>query len=399
MRGRLLSAFFIGCAIICILPGTAQTQRKPITELPEIRELPNPFTFLDRSTVRSKADWERRRSELKGLFQEYVYGALPARPERMTITRGKPVTDKRNNLTVEDIDLILQHESRTLTLIMRLALPLNARNKAPVIVQGAIPPGFGAADSTAALSHFSAYTNRGYAVAELNFQQVARDNKESAPEDGVYALMGNRLDCGTLMAWAWGIQRVIDAVATMPEIDVSRVIVTGHSRYGKAALIAGAFDERIALTVPSHSGCAGVAPYRFIYGKSEQLQNIVGFAPYWFRQSLDEFVRHVDRLPVDQHLLLALVAPRGLLCAEGTLDAWANPEGAQLTYKAAGKVYSFLEAGDKLSIRYRPVGHVPNVDDLLEYADHLFCDRRLSEDFGKLPYPDEPSGFTWDIPR
>ncbi len=70
------------------------------------------------------------------------------------------------------------------------------------------------------------------------------------------------------MAWAWGVHRVIDAIEKVDRIDAKKVIVTGHSRYGKAALVAGAFDERIALTVPSHAGCAGGAPYRFIYGKS-----------------------------------------------------------------------------------------------------------------------------------
>ena len=80
----------------------------------------------------------------------------------------------------------------------------------------------------------------------------------------------------------------------------------------------------------------------------------------------------MERLPVDQHLLKALVAPRALLDTEGTQDAWTNPEGAQLTHLAAKKVYDFLEAGDKISIRYRPVGHIPSNDDLLDFADHVF---------------------------
>jgi hypothetical protein len=176
------------------------------------------------------------------------------------------------------------------------------------------------------------------------------------------------------------------------------VIVTGHSRYGKAALIAGAFDERIALTVPSHSGCAGAAPYRFIYGKSEQLHDVAGAFPYWFRPDFNQFVGKVERLPVDQHLLLALVAPRALLCTEGTQDTWINPEGAQLTHVAAKKVYDFLEAGNRISIRYRPVGHIPNNDDLLDFADRVFFGKPLPAEFGKLPYQHEKNGFTWDVP-
>jgi hypothetical protein len=95
----------------------------------------------------------------------------------------------------------------------------------------------------------------------------------------------------------------------------------------------------------------------------------------------------VERLPVDQHLLRALVAPR------------TNPEGAQLTHLAARKVYDFLKAGDKISIRYRPVGHVPSSDDLLDFADHVFFDKPLPEGFGQLPYKEEKNGFTWDVPK
>ena len=233
----------------------------------------------------------------------------------------------------------------------------------------------------------------------MNYQQLAPDNKDRARTIGVYKLFDDKIDCGGLMAWAWGMHRVIDALETVDQIDAAKVIVTGHSRYGKAALVAGAFDERITLTVPSHSGCAGAAPYRFIYGKSEQLHNIVGFAPHWFKPDFNQFVGKVECLPVDQHLLLALVAPRALLSTEGTQDAWTNPEGAQLTHVAAKKVYDFLKAGDKISIRYRPVGHIPNNDDLLDYADHVFFAKPLSDEFGKLPYKEGKTAFTWDVPK
>ena len=163
--------------------------------------------------------------------------------------------------------------------------------------------------------------------------------------------------------------------------------------------MAGAFDERVALTVPSHSGCAGAAPYRFIYGKSEQLHNIVGFAPHWFRPDFNQFVDKVERLPVDQHMLLALVAPRALLSTEGTKDSWTNPQGSQLTHIAAKKVYDFLESGNQIGIRYRPVGHTPSNEDMLDFADYIFFDKALSEEFGKLPYPLEQNAFTWDIPK
>jgi hypothetical protein len=380
-------------------PAKRPPAAKPADDLPAIKELPNPFLFSDGSAVRTKEDWDRRRIELKKLFQDYMYGHLPSKPRKMTIGRGDVFVDKDNNVALQDLTLKLEQDDRSITLSVRLAWPADARAPAPVIVQSGFGRRGGAAAPTAGSGkRFTTYTKRGYAVAECNFQEAAADSKEKARSTGVYQLFGDKIDCGGLMAWAWCVHRVIDAIETVDKLDAKKVIVTGHSRYGKAALIAGAFDERIALTVPSHSGCAGVAPYRFIYGKSEQLHNIVGFA-HWFRPNFNQFVGKVERLPVDQHLLLALVAPRALMHTEGIKDAWTNPEGAQLTHLAARKVYGFLKAEDNISIRYRPVGHVPSNDDLMDFADRVFFKKPVSTEFGKLPYKVETKGFTWDVPK
>ncbi len=393
---RVIAVLILGVATYTLL-GADKNAPKPAGELPEIKELPNPFAFADGSPVRTPKDWDRRRVELKGLFQDYMYGHLPPKPEKMTVSKkGERITDETNKVVLQDLEVKLEHEGKTLTLNVRIALPDGIKGKVPVLIQSSF--GFGGGGPPSG-RRFATFTGRGYAVAEFSFNQVASDNKDRARNSGIYQLFGDKIDCGVLMAWAWGVSRVIDVLETVPEIDTTKVIVTGHSRNGKAALVAGAFDERIALTVPSHSGCAGVAPYRFIYGRSEQLQNIVGFAPHWFRPDFKQFVGKVDRLPIDQHLLLALVAPRALLDTEGTQDSWTNPEGAQLTHVAAKKVYDFLKAGDKISIRYRPVGHIPSHDDLLSYADHVFFSKALSEEFGKLPYKEKTKEFKWDVPK
>jgi endo-1,4-beta-xylanase len=403
MRTTHVLAILLLGAGVCPVAGADKDAPKPAGELPAIKGLPNPFTFADGSPVRTKGDWARRRAELKDLFQDYMYGHLPPGPGKMTVHRGDRVTDKENKVTIQDLELRLERGDKKLTMHVRVALPQDAKGAVPVVIQsgfGRRGPGRPGEEAGAPSGRpFTTFTGRGYAVAQCNFQEVAPDNKDRARTAGVYQLFGDKIDCGGLMAWAWGVHRVVDALETLDGIDSKKVVVTGHSRYGKAALVAGAFDERIALTVPSHSGCAGAAPYRFIYGKSEQLHNIVGAFPHWFRPDFKQFVGKVERLPVDQHLLLALVAPRALLCTEGTKDTWINPEGAQLTYVAAKKVYDFLKAGDKISIRYRPVGHVPNNGDLLDYADHVFFNKSLPEEFGKLPYQEEKNGFTWDVPK
>jgi hypothetical protein len=405
MRGiPFLAILFLG-AHVCAAAGADKNSLKPAGELPEIKELPNPFTFNDGSTVRTKEDWARRREEIKALFQDYEYGHLPPRPRDMKITRGEVSVDEQAGVAIQDLELNLENDGKMLKMTVRVAWPKDAKGPVPVVVQSAFGFGGGrpgARETTPPKPSgrpFAAYAKRGYAYAELNYQQLAADNKDRARTAGVYKLFDDKIDCGGLMAWAWGMHRTIDALETLDKVDAKKVIVTGHSRYGKAALVAGAFDDRIALTVPSHSGTPGASPYRFIYGKSEQLHNIVGAFPYWFRPDFNQFVGNVQRLPVDQHLLITLVAPRALLCTEDTKDTWINPEGSQLTYTAAKKVYDFLKAGDKIGIRYRPVGHVPSLDDLLDYADHVFFNKPLSEEFGKLPYQKEKAGFTWGVPK
>ncbi len=371
--------------------GQETPKLKSADQWPEIKELPSPFVFADGSPVKTTKDWEKRRLEVKSQFEDYVYGHMPAKPDKMTVKGGEKVVDEANKVILQDLEVELERAGKKLTLHVKLALPMNAKGKVPVIIQSSFfKPG--------TAKQFKVFTDQGYAVAEINFNEVAADAKDSR-KSGVYKLFGDTIDCGALLAWAWGVSRVIDALETIPEIDTTRVVITGHSRYGKASLLAGAFDERIAMTVPSHSGSAGMAPFRFIYGKSEQLHNIVGAFPYWFSPNLKQFIGKVDHLPVDQHLLVALVAPRALMHTEGTKDDWTNPEGAQLTYQAARKVYEFLKAGDKLSMRYRPVGHVPSNVDLLAFADHIFFDKALPEDFGKLSYKVETKGFSWDIPK
>jgi hypothetical protein len=394
MRTRWIWILMIGLAQGVAIGDSETGKPKPANELAEIKELPNPFVFADGSSVRTAEDWQRRRAELKGLFADYEYGHMPPKPQKMTIERGAVTADEASKMSIQDLTVNLEQDGKTLALHLRLYLPSEAKGKLPVVIQSS----FGPRMPTPMGKFYAIFAQRGYAVAECSFVEAAADGKD-ARKGGVYALFGEGIDCGGLMAWAWCVSRTIDALETVDGIDAGKAVVTGHSRYGKAALVAGAFDERIAVTVPSHSGCGGAAPYRFIYGKSEQLQNIVGFAPYWFRPDFNQFRSQVTRLPVDQHLLLALVAPRAVLQTEGTQDAWTNPEGSQLTHLAAKKVYEFLKAGDTISIRYRPVGHIPSNEDLLDFADHVFFGKPLSEEFGKLAYPEEKNGFAWDGPK
>jgi endo-1,4-beta-xylanase len=401
---RIAVVFFVVAAVVGLAGGQGEGKksRKAVSEFPVIKELPNPFVFLDGSSVKTAKDWERRRVEIKGLFEEYMYGHMPPKPQKMTVKKGERTTDEANKVIIQKLDVTLEHDGKSVTIAVTVALPMNAKEKVPVLIQST-GFGFGKKGAGAPGARFKTYTDRGYAVAEFSWNSVAVDNQRKG---GIYALFGDEIDTGTLMGWAWGISRVIDALAeAVPEVDITKVFVTGHSRNGKATLVAGAFDERIALTVPSHSGTGGLPPFRFVdefakrNGKTEALHNMAKAFPRWFHPKFGEFVDNVDRLPVDQHMLAALVAPRALMNTEGLKDIWINPEGAQLSHLAAKKVYTFLKAEDKISFRYRDVGHVPSTEDLLAYADYVFYAKKLPPDFGKTAYKEETKAFSWDVPK
>ena len=260
---RVLAAAAVVAATIPLARAGEVSLRQPPGELSEIKQLPNPFVFLDGSVVRSKEDWNRRRIELKSLFEKYEYGHLPPKPEKMTVTAGQVRVDEGARVARQELAVTLEHAGKTLVLHISLGLPLKPAGPVPVVVEGEFarpdpgrpgkPPALTLGGSP--VEWLRILTDRGYGVAEFNFQEAAFDN--GARSAGVYHLYGNGIDCGALMAWAWGIHRVIDAIEGDARIDSKKIVVTGHKRYGKTALLAGAFDERIALTVPSHSGCAG----------------------------------------------------------------------------------------------------------------------------------------------
>jgi endo-1,4-beta-xylanase len=359
--------------------------------------------------VVDRAQWGERRAELKMLFEEIEYGQMPPKPDRVALELDEQAIYGEPEVVRQEFTIRMRQGGRTATAQMRLTLPLGAPGKIPVVIRGRFdPPPPATTSATAATTrpsrfdNYAMFTSRGYALAELRLNQFAFDRRELPRSGAVYDLFGDDIDTGALMAWAWAMSRAIDALETLDTIDAGKFVVTGHSRDGKACLVAGAFDERIALTQPSHSGAGGAPPYRFLYetaGKpSEAIENIAGAVPHWFHPKFSQFIGKVDQLPIDQHELCTLVAPRALLMTEGLEDSWTNPRGSQLSYRAAREVYRFLGVPDRISIRYRPGGHIPNDEDLLNFADHIFFDKPLPPEFGRLPYEEDKGAFEWKAP-
>jgi hypothetical protein len=183
--------------------------------------------------------------------------------------------------------------------------------------------------------------DRGYAVATFYSGDIDPDRTDVRV--GVHKHFGKEYDWSTIRAWAWGYSRVIDYLVTDADIDATRIIAVGHSRLGKTTLLAAAFDERIAVAIPHQAGCGGTAPNRATANpKAEQVKGINKNFPHWFNANFKKFGDEPDRLPFDQHCLIALCAPRPVLLSNAVEDRWANPDGQFELLVAADPVYKLL---------------------------------------------------------
>lgn len=175
---------------------------------------------------------------------------------------------------------------------------------------------------------------RGYSAIAFCSEEIPIDwDKADCASNGVFKAFGPEdltkrqpTEWGIVSAWAWGVSRIVDWIETEPSLDSRRIAVVGFSRYGKAALVAGAFDERIAMTISCCSGCAGAKLNHIDLWTSERIKNIIG-AEKWFCPAFRQYVGKESSMPFDQHFLLALVAPRLLYVSSATEDPWAGPRG------------------------------------------------------------------------
>mgnify|MGYP001411628900 CR=1 FL=1 len=214
----------------------------------------------------------------------------------------------------------------------------------------------------------------GFAVALFNRTELAPDTASLGRECGIYPHYPD-LPFGALAAWAWGFQRCVDALSEHPSIDSSKIGVTGHSRGGKASLLAGATDERIAFVSANNSGCGGAGCHHVHGDNCEKLEHILANFPYWFTPDLQRFIGKDADLPFDQHLFKAMVAPRPLLTTEAIGDLWANPYGSWLSHLAASEIYAKIGHPDAIATRYREGGHAYTFADwqtILSHASILF---------------------------
>lgn len=357
----------------------------PFEQLPSHPEMPDPLVMFNGEKVTTPEQWAKeRRPELRGLFQHYMYGFLPPAPDQIdaqvTVEDAKYFGGKATKKQVT-----IKYHPQAPAINLLLLVPNQRKQAAPVFVginfcgnhtvvkDPAIPlpttwiykscPGCEQERATDAgrggqadVWNAELIIDRGYALATFYNGDIDPDLPDFT--DGVhpYYLKPGQTkpaadDWGTVAAWAWGAQRVVDYLQTNPDIDKERLAVVGHSRLGKASLVAAAFDDRIKLVIPHQAGCGGTAPSRGKVGES--VKRINDHFSHWFDDEFTKFNDHPDRLPFDQNCLVALCAPRPVLFSNAVEDTWANPDGQFDVLKAAAPVYRFLKAGD-LGAEYPP---------------------------------------------
>ena len=355
--------------------------------LPAIAELPDPFAGPDGTRIGTPHEWDAQRARLLRAILHYEYGPLP--PASGTVTATVVRSRRLTALRASETELVLNMGPGGALAVRVIVTAPKGDGPFPVIVRGDLC--WGRVKRAIA----SAVVKRGYILAEFDRVNVAADGPQA---DGIYSACPG-FEGGRIAAWAWGFHRVVDWLQTLDIVDPARIAVTGHSRGGKAALLAGATDLRIALTAPNNSGCGGAGCHRLQDTGSEDIAAITTSFPYWFHRRFAQFAGHPERLPFDQHTVKALVAPRALLTTEALGDRWANPRGTQQSHAAAKEVFAFLGVPDAIGIHFRNGRHEHNAEDwaaLLDFADWRFFGKSI---FDQVAFPDAGRGYAWTAPR
>lgn len=359
-------------------------------DLPSIPKLPDPFKFIDGKLMTGKAQWPRRRYEISELVQKYVYGTKPPKPSVVTGSFSN------NRLTVN-----CSENEKSISFTANISYPSNGTAPYPAII------GIGGSTLPRAILNELGIAVINFPNDELGRQGSARDRGRGK----FYDLYGSDHSASSMMAWAWGVSRLIDVLEQTPQANINpaRLGVTGCSRNGKGALVCGAFDERIALTIPTESGSGGASSWRvadamLTSGKNVQTARQIVTENTWMAPVFSQFGRIVDRLPVDQHLVAALCAPRPLLITENTSIDWLGPEACYTTAVGTHKVWEALGVPDRMGFAQTPHAHCAfrEVEELRAFCTKFLLDGEADTSnmvTTQGNYGDVPSEWIdWNVP-
>jgi hypothetical protein len=361
--------------------------------------LPDALLFKNGKRVTSAKQWPKRRAEIAEDFDRELYGRVPAHTpevkwEVVSTTNetngGVPVVTKK---LVGHVDNSA-YPAITVDIQLTLTTPANAKGPVPVMMEFVFPAraGFTPPPPPPGPTWQQQVLAKGWGYAELYPASVQADNGAGLTQ-GIIGLMNKGQprkldDWGALRAWAWGASRALDYFATDKAVDTKQVGIEGHSRFGKAALVTMAYDQRFAIAYVSSSGEAGAKLWRHNWG--EQEGNIAGTNEYHWMDG--NFLKYdgpltVNDLPVDSHELIALCAPRPVFIGGGATkgDAWADAKGMFMAAAAAGPVYKLLGKRDLGTTEF-PAIETPRIDGDVAFRQHSG---------GHTPGPNWPTFITF----
>lgn len=330
-------------------PNAPQFFRPDAPDMPAYT-LPDPLAAEDGSKITTADEWRTiRRPQVLELFRKHVYGRMPATPyqTRFQIVHEDPQA-MDGDATLKQVDITIAAGGKSLTIHLTLFVPHEVPKPVPafLLICNRSPDNI---DPTRTIkSEFwpaEVAVARGYAIAAFYNADVDPDQHDGF-QDGIHGLLdgGPRPPdaWGTIAAWAWGASRCLDYLQTDADIAADKVAVIGHSRGGKTALWAGAEDERFAIVCSNDSGCGGAALSRRQNKDKETVAKINKSFPHWFNETFKTYNGREEALPVDQHMLVALLAPRAVCVGSAQQDLWADPRGEFLSVVQAGPVYQLL---------------------------------------------------------
>lgn len=333
-------------------------------QIPEETLRPTLTTTLHGTPLTAEL-WGMQKPYVRALFEKEVYGPFPS--GNITWNKEVRIVDEhayKDRATVEEI--ILSDTSNTLRIPVVLVTP-HTDSKAPLIIAStfcanhnvfpeyelekpAVYPILCDNTDTTPLKHFilgkyiesapvEDLLDHGIALAVFYTGSVVPDNDTFAP-DALEALgtLTQKPVTGIIASWAWGYTQVMHALEVDPRIDESKIALYGHSRDGKAALLAGAFDESVDMVIAHQSGTGGAKPAQRDVG--EPVSDMMKNYPYWFDHQFSTYAGREEELPVDQHFLIGMMAPRPLLLTGARQDKWADPKGSFMAMRDASFVYN-----------------------------------------------------------
>lgn len=372
-----MKSVFISVVLVVFSYGLSCAQ-PPDTNTDESRippyTLPDPLISPNGKAITTVKDWERKqRPYILKLFTENVYGKIPAKPAGMhfkvTETDSAALNGKaiRKQVTIyfaagddaPSMDLLL-YLPRT-NKPAAVFVGLNFTGNHTIAADKAIKPAMhlkkkdqqitdseaieSSRGSSASRWPLEEIINKGYGVATAHYYDLEPDDKDGWKQ-GIRTTMKDALHIATdawsaIGAWSWGLSRIQDYLESDAAADAKRTILIGHSRLGKTALWAGANDQRFSIVISNNSGEGGAALSRRVFG--ETIRNLNTSFPHWFIARYKSYNDHPEMLPVDQHMLLSLIAPRPLYVASAEDDKWADPKGEFLSAKNAAPVYALYK--------------------------------------------------------